>query len=422
MALERSQNMLLDVDCMSSQRQQSDRLPEFLIHQLPSFSRRVGYLNAQEMDLEDLVNKGASMTGLASLLVRNKGSPELQDAPWTKTLVSSAPKVRKLTLTDCSFDWPDPGWTNLESLHIEMGIRARSFNLGTLLTALSASPGLKDLELSGRQTTGVPAGPRSSEIHLPELETLSIQLDSTMDTFQLLDSIDASPTVSFWLNINQENLSPPRLRTLGRFADKMNLKGERLIVHRNQLDVGSFGIRIYDRGGTAGEAVVEGLRNFVEGLGESRLKDIEILNLDTAEFAVYPMMERLCPNVRCLDFGHTNSDILSFISSASPDSHPEWLFPRASSARAAVHDREDMSGIFRMIRARADAYEQGAIKEKIRRLELWARVDWIELGEAGRAALIAEAQHWKNEIRNMDPDLVAEFQAFSSNCEMVVVA
>ncbi|KAG8978227.1 hypothetical protein FRB90_008548 [Tulasnella sp. 427] len=422
MALERSQDMLLEVDCMSDHRRARDRLPRSFLHQLPRLSQRFGYLNVREIDLEELVNTGAKMTGLASLSVENVHSPRLEEAPWTRYLLSSTPNIRKVTLKNCSFDWPDPGWTNLEALYMEISMSAQSLNLEKILKILSASPGLKDLDLSGCPFASVPAGTQLAVVHLPKLESLSLQLNSTVNTFQLLASIVASPTTQLWLNISKENLSPPQLRNVGRFADRIDLKGSRLAIHHNSVLVGPFGVRIYNREGTAGDVVIEGLRNFLEGLGRSRLKDVEILGMNTVRLDVYPMIHDLCPNLRLLEVGYIKSPISSLLSSARPDCRSEWLFPRASGLRATVHDREDMPEIASIIKARADAYARGAIVEKIRRLEVLIPTTLAHLEDRAKEGLIAEACHWKDEIQNLDPDVVAEFQALSSNDRKVVLA
>ncbi|KAG8981729.1 hypothetical protein FRB90_007052, partial [Tulasnella sp. 427] len=401
MALERSQDMLLDVDCMSTRRHEQQRLPQSFLHQIPSFSQRVHTLKIKEMNLEELVNTGFRISGLASLFVRHNTHPGRQQASWTTKLASWAPNLLKVSLMDCSFDWPDPGWTNLESLGIVVNDPRRSFNLAKVLEILSASPLLKHLKLGGLQSICVPTGPQLSMAHLPKLETLEVSFKSTPAAFQLLDSIVASPTAGLRLNISKENLSTPQLRALGRFTARLDLTGARITVGDDSVDVGPLWIRIFK---TNKDPLLDELRAFLEGIGKSRLKDIETLHLQAGHFAVYSMVQEFCPTVRSLGLGIINSRFLSFLSSGCSDSHRVWLFPYASSGRGSAHCRESITETFRMLKARADAYDEGEIVEKIRRLELYLAGS-IRTGEADRDALIAEAQGWKNEMRNLDPDV-----------------
>ncbi|KAG8992738.1 hypothetical protein FRB90_000918, partial [Tulasnella sp. 427] len=224
MAARKSQDMLINVDCLSHCRTPATKsLPQAFMQELGALSLRVGSLWLTEMDVDDMMRKGVAMPRLASLRLRDQPTLqwELRDSSWAMALVNWAPNVRNVELEACSFSWPDSGYANLDSLSIQHDDAARGFDTVQISRILAASPQLKFLDLRGRITEATLTKTPLPEIHLPELEILRIAVESTVTSFQILDSIIATPAEEFNVTIGPcpKTVSQDRFRMLGRFAN-----------------------------------------------------------------------------------------------------------------------------------------------------------------------------------------------------------
>ncbi|KAG8996478.1 hypothetical protein FRB90_012728 [Tulasnella sp. 427] len=424
MAVKKSQDSLLEVCCPSRYRRIAARIPKPFIEELPSFAHRVGSLAILEMDLADLLVENVNMTGLTTLRINYPGFPEFRGSGMETKLARWAPNVRDVYI-ETSFTWPDPGWTALKSLSLHA--TEKPIDVLQVLEILSASPNLNRLHLSGEVTTTT--GARSlPKVDLAELEYLSIKISSTTALFQILDSITALPSEEVDIHVCPGDLDDTdlaKLRILARFAD--GLGGRLSQSLRVKSDWESRGVYlagsrfkvtawppadsrgVFLEGPEVDERMLEGLRHVLEGLGASRLENVE--NADINIPSLTPAIHTLCPSIRSLKVWPLSDSpvILSLLSSGDHGPQGEWLLPRLSHVKLSVEKPGMVREIRDMIAARVGAHQKGLIAEKIHRLEMTLRTRYMYRGGKKKdREQQAKVAGWIKEIERLIPNVQAE--------------
>ncbi|KAG8946031.1 hypothetical protein FRC04_012150 [Tulasnella sp. 424] len=375
-AFQKSKKMKISVDCISHLRPPNTRLHQSFVNELSIHAPRIRSLDIMEKDLREIVSKDAEMAGLVSLHVKRyltdrfaQRSPEISLAKWT-------PNVQNVELLGCSFNWPDPGWTNMKSLKLVHGDPATIFDTLQLLNILAGSPTLERLILHGQVPTEAPDTTRLPQIHLGALKTLKLNTYSTRGLFQLLDSIIAFPTDQFDVSFFVESTEPPRLRTFGRFAGLLKEKqvdSLSMAASGNycRVQLGGFCVRAAF-GSTLGAGALNALDGILEGIQGSLLREVERVDL-TADIynvvpSLIPIVHARCPRICHFSLQSLESGVSSLFNRNS--SSPRWLFPHLTTITLSPNRQLQILEMVGAIQARSEAFKAGVLPAQVIGLKL----------------------------------------------------
>ncbi|KAG8930650.1 hypothetical protein FRC00_001051, partial [Tulasnella sp. 408] len=172
MALQKSQDAWVNVDCMSRLRPSDARLPPSFTKEFSIQAPRFRALSIMERDFGDIPLYESQMAALVSLYVRRYMIDQIERRSPVISLARWAPQVRSVELIGCSVNWPNPGWINLVSLKLVHGDPATVFDTFQLLSILSGSPALQHMTLQGQLATPAPETAQLPQVHLGKLKTL----------------------------------------------------------------------------------------------------------------------------------------------------------------------------------------------------------------------------------------------------------
>lgn len=121
-----------------------------------------------------------------------------------------APRLRSLRLTGISIPWQSTVLQSLQVLHLKI-IRYHKPSVSDVISILSASPGLSELNLLAFDIRPDSAPDRLPIVFLPQLSTLKIRSINGQATQQILLHIRSPPTRSFGLIVELDGQDPAPL-------------------------------------------------------------------------------------------------------------------------------------------------------------------------------------------------------------------
>ncbi|KAG9046294.1 hypothetical protein FS837_004652 [Tulasnella sp. UAMH 9824] len=336
---------------------------------------RVRSLLIKETDLEALVVATSTAPRLRRLAASNYHfALPTSLAPM---LAAWAPSLRAIDIISCSFAWPNPGLSNLESIMIHCSATVTQLHQSQVLSILAASPALRQFCFTGTILADhSESQERAPTVHLHSLKTLHLDLQRSLRPLDLLNLIVASPTESFayQFSADSEGVLDTDLVEIWPYVKKILDCETRLSLaatkELSRITAGQISITLWK-----GSERVEGKDNtplfkaVLKKMSPAWLSSVQQLELKIDDEDVLHssllFLNDNCPNIVHIHLPHLNETWKSFL--GRPAVNSTWKFPRLD--RLSIFEWFE-GGLLGILGQRKKAAQAGKITTGIKDLTI----------------------------------------------------